>query len=135
MSLLNFERRRNMSELVTKLRKTGDLSDSVSIRWGYGKIDAIAAVKKALEYVSISPIVSDTDITIYPNPANNRIYIDYDKDENIDVFVYNIDGKCIMQMPDMSVRELNVQQLAAGVYFIKVKLSNTVITKKMIIAK
>ena len=116
--------------------KTGDLSDSTSVRWGYGKIDAMAAVEKALEYVSIQqPIVSTPDITIYPNPTKDRIYIDYGKDENIDVYIYTIDGKCLMQVSDMSTKELDVQHLSAGIYFIKIKMLDNVITKKMIITK
>ena len=113
--------------------KTGDLSDSVSVRWGYGKVDAVAAIEKALEYVSIDNIVETKNVVVYPNPANSRININYNGDEPISVYLYGIDGKCLIQK--RNVRELDVQRIPVGIYLLKIKTAEDVITKKIMIAK
>ena len=115
--------------------KTGDLSDSVSVRWGHGKIDGMAAIEKALEYVSIAPIYSSSDIAICPNPAKNKIYIDCDENKTIDVYIYTIDGKCLIKKENTSVREFNVQNLSEGMYFMRIKMNADVITKKLVIIR
>lgn len=112
--------------------KTGDLTDSVSVRWGHGKINGVAAIEKAFEYLSIDASISqDNDIAIYPNPAQSYFNIDYSAEEPIDVFVYSIDGKCLLEMSDTNVRKIDTQRLPKGIYLLRIQTSTNVITKKL----
>ena len=101
--------------------KTGDLTDSVSVRWGHGKIDAREAIKRALELVSINPIASTESFLIYPNPAQNKIFIDYKEEGFVNISLYSIDGKCMLEKVNTMDKELNVGHLPKGVYLLKMQ--------------
>lgn len=113
--------------------KTGDLTDSVSVRWGHGKIDAREAIKRALELVSINPIASTESFLIYPNPAQNKIFIDYKEEGFVNISLYSIDGKCMLEKVNTMDKELNVGHLPKGVYLLKMQTKTDVLTKKLLI--
>jgi len=79
--------------------------------------------------------LSNTNIKIYPNPTNNKYTIE--SNENIvRIQLIDISGKQVKNnLVDGLSHELNVQNLPAGMYFIKVYTGNNVITKKVQIAR
>jgi len=71
-------------------------------------------------------------INIYPNPVNNILYIENNK--NIDIVkitVYNILGKVVLIKKNI-FNQLNLSVLKSGILFVKIETENGTITKKII---
>jgi len=98
--------------------RTGDIPDTGSYRWGWGKIHAWKAVRMA--YAGINEHESKSDILIYPNPAKDYIYfIDGLETNQMIVNVYNTYGSMVLsQKPD--TKFLDVSKLKSGIYFIEI---------------
>lgn len=87
-----------------------------------------------IEKIRIDNLHSASNISIYPNPANEQIRIEGDKNELSSLQVFNVIGNDVSNMVvKIEVSELqfilNTSQLPDGVYFIKTKTT----TKKVYI--
>ena len=72
-------------------------------------------------------------LSLYPNPVTNgKVYISSKNDLEKEVIVFNVLGKKVIQT-HLSSRELNVADLAPGVYIIKISEENASATRKLII--
>ena len=72
-------------------------------------------------------------LTIYPNPANSgKIFISTKSSLDKKVEIYNVLGKKVLDTVITS-KEVNVSQLEAGVYIIKIKEGDASATRKLII--
>jgi len=69
-------------------------------------------------------------ISIYPNPFNNYINIENNNVKIIELSIIDINGKVILQSKNCN--KLNTEKLRAGIYFCKIKTSNTIIVNKLI---
>jgi len=79
--------------------------------------------------VSINKQVSSPDITIYPNPVSEVLYLDMGKQYvEITVAVKNVNGQTINTFTFSNQRRIaiNVQKLSRGVYFIHAMLDNDI---------
>jgi hypothetical protein len=76
------------------------------------------------------PELSDTQLSIYPNPATEVININTDL-ELMKVELFDILGKRVFDAG--STNQLKVDQLKSGMYFLKIHTTNGKITKKVII--
>lgn len=72
-------------------------------------------------------------LTIYPNPTNTgKIYITTKSSLDKKVEIFNVLGKKVLESVTTS-KEVNVSQLEAGVYIIKIKEGEASATRKLII--
>ncbi len=87
--------------------------------------------------VAVSTIDLENDITVYPNPANDFIYIDPPLRQSIQqLSLYSFDGKLLLTQTFPHIDQLATKGLANGVYFLKLHLANHQnLTKKIIIQK
>ena len=85
------------------------------------------------EYDYINESIIDNNINIYPNPAENEIHIS-SEDRIEEVTIYNVNGQQTIVNGQQSTSEsiINISSLNAGVYFIKIKTDNQIITKPFI---
>ena len=114
---------------------TGQLNDNCSLRWGYGKVDAMAAVKKALETVSIHhPEAASGKLAVYPNPAKHSVFVDSGAEGDEEVQVYGLDGRLLINGRTHG-KMLDVSQLGQGIYIIKVSSESFSGTAKLVIAR
>ena len=80
--------------------------------------------------VDVSENTSESVINLYPNPANN--YINISSDEKIDqIEIYNLRGKKMAGFSEFD-KGINIEKLPVGIYFIKLKTEEGLITKKFI---
>ncbi len=70
---------------------------------------------------------------VYPNPTNGDIvYINTKNNAEISSMrIYDVSGKLVLQQTNPS-KEINIQQVQQGVYFLKLQIGNQTVTKKLI---
>lgn len=103
--------------------KTGPLvaNDSADIRWGWGKIDALRAIKAAISSVSIQQAEQyRLPLHVYPNPATGKMTINTGCGEKMTAKILSVDGRTVMQMPITQEATLDVSNWPKGVYILRV---------------
>lgn len=74
------------------------------------------------------------NVSLYPNPASTVLNLK--NAENANILVYDILGKLILSQENISMDEqINVANLQAGTYFMKISKDNLVTTKRFLISK
>ncbi|MDC8000788.1 T9SS type A sorting domain-containing protein [Aequorivita todarodis] len=74
------------------------------------------------------------DVVLYPNPASTTINLSNAENANIQVF--DILGKLILSQENIPMdAQINVSQLQAGTYFMKISKDNLVTTKRFLISR
>jgi beta-glucanase (GH16 family) len=82
------------------------------------------------EIVSIEDNFNNT-MRVYPNPANDRIYVTADVIPS-SLVVYDVFGQLILRKVT-DTNSIDVSSLNSGVYFIEVNLNNEKVVKKVIV--
>ncbi|MFD2434034.1 BspA family leucine-rich repeat surface protein [Mesonia maritima] len=87
-------------------------------------------------YIEVKQLSVKTElnkqITIYPNPTKNILNIEIKNHQEIEkIKVYNIEG-VTLQIIQENRKQLNVENLSAGIYFIKITTDRGVVTKRLI---
>ncbi len=74
-----------------------------------------------------------TELKLYPNPSSDLLFIELSKNEPIkSITFFNVSGAIVKQFnPDES--SINVKELNAGSYFLQVKTSQGIHSKKVLI--
>ena len=96
--------------------QVGDPSEDVSgfdPYYGYGRLNA----KNALSHPVLSIDNFELGISLYPNPADNILFIKGNKN-SVNVSIYNILGKEVLSI--MNTNNIDVKALPKGVYIIKI---------------
>lgn len=104
--------------------ETGPLHerDSVSDAWGYGKVDAFAAVNEALARVDINTADEQwfaKSLQLFPNPATNQVTILTGRANPEQVVLYTIDGRRVMEETITREGVINLSQLHRGIYVVR----------------
>ena len=94
--------------------------------YGYGRVDALAAVEAALALIEVSTEEeSETStLVLYPNPVRDQLYIKLEHHYQKTQFaIYDTHGKLVVlrnyDVSDPLIR-VNVSQLPSGIYFYKI---------------
>ncbi|MCF6184364.1 MAG: T9SS type A sorting domain-containing protein, partial [Bacteroidales bacterium] len=74
--------------------------------------------------------IPENTVKIYPNPASDFIIIN--QKNNFDVFIYDINGKLILQQNN-SKNRINISNLESGFYVVSVKNKNGDIKRSIFI--
>lgn len=102
--------------------KTGPLlaRDSASVRWGWGKINALHAVNAAIARVSIQTAEENRlPLHIMPNPACDQVRINTGCGEPQTLHIYGIDGREVMQLPVATEATIDVTGWPRGIYILR----------------
>jgi hypothetical protein len=73
--------------------------------------------------------IDNVEINIYPNPAKN--FINIDKEGK--VFIYDIQGKLQISEQNFFGGKINISNLKAGIYVVKIISEEKIYTKKLIV--
>lgn len=99
---------------------TGTIVAPGNTKWGMGKINAYAAVKLALNTLSLDEHGNTSSFLLYPNPASNVLHILNMNDLPVSqVSVISMDGKIMDVHPDEDAIDLS--GLSNGFYFLKIQ--------------
>ena len=76
------------------------------------------------ESTSVSVEEVNSEISIYPNPVKDNIYVNGEFDK---IKVYNVFGKLVFEGND---KVINTKNLSSGIYIINLNSNNNIVTKK-----
>ena len=102
------------------------------------RIDAIELLDKTL---SVTNNVVNTDFKLYPNPTSSDLFIDVSNDTNssIAIEIINLLGQTIFKKDRITSTEsgyqkikLPISHLNKGTYFARVRVNNTISTKRFV---
>ena len=80
------------------------------------------------ESTSVSVEEYNSEISIYPNPVKDNIYVNGEFDK---IKLYNVFGKLVFEGTD---NVINTKNLSNGIYIINLNSKNNIITKKVTIS-
>ncbi|MBC8046345.1 MAG: T9SS type A sorting domain-containing protein [Fimbriimonadaceae bacterium] len=98
---------------------------------GTETVTRVAYQDSARIITGIQNVISEDDFLVYPNPATDRINISYSGSFITEIRIYDVSGKLIREYPYSN--ELNISDLEAGVYFVKLYSENKLIAQKKMI--
>lgn len=114
-----------LKETAIKDLNTGTIPATGSTTWGFGKINAYAAVKKALETTGIFHQPSALEGIVYPNPGNGNYSLRYSSEKSVTLLLqaWDVTGKQILTesvpvQPGTNSFRVNLGVQPAGTYFI-----------------
>ncbi|MGN6477489.1 MAG: S8/S53 family peptidase [Flavipsychrobacter sp.] len=110
-------------------------------KWGWGKINAYGAVKRAFETSSIHDKTHTlTGCTLFPNPSNGRFIIDYmaSSAQVLTVNIYSITGALVASEKwpverGENAKDFNFAYLQKGIYLTKIGSKDIEVTIKTIV--
>lgn len=112
---------------------TGAIGDTGSVYWGWGKINALKAVKRSLELVNINEYNQENRCVLYPIPASDKVYCLFDDQfKPTTVEIYNITGQKIRTQILSGEKVIDVSSLH-GIYILRFIGDNTIVNKKILI--
>jgi len=77
--------------------------------------------------------IDDNKINIYPNPASDFIIVDFPDYSNKEFSLYNNTGQLLHKEMANKQIKLNLNNLCAGIYIIKIKTEEQIISRKIIV--
>ncbi len=118
-------------------KNTGDLSANGDYTWGFGKVNAIEAVKEAERLIQFYR--PDENGYVWPNPTLNSLNFFAEEmgfDDMLECKLYSTSGKLVMssQIGLHQNAKLNVADLPNGLYILRV-YGDSVYTHKVLIAR
>lgn len=93
----------------------------------------------AVFYVGIDEIenqLSSSDFEVYPNPANDILYIkaDLGKDKLVQADVYTLTGELLKSFTNTeNLTPMDISDLSDGFYFLKVQIGKSTVSKKFVV--
>ncbi len=120
----------------------GNLFERNSRNDGWNNLGACGNAARSLAPGEIAQLAKSTNITIYPNPAKDILHIEANHLTSTltNIVIKDMNGRILKTIlpqknPNkLSIKQtINVDHLAAGVYFIQMVNSNKIVTKKFFI--
>tara|TARA_R110000787_G_scaffold136193_6_gene248690 strand:- start:1945 stop:4428 length:2484 start_codon:yes stop_codon:yes gene_type:complete len=75
------------------------------------------------------------DVQLYPNPANDKITLNFNKGTEADFSIFDLLGKLVIYQPNVSISQshtIDISKLNNGVYFVRINSDAGTITKKLV---
>lgn len=110
--------------------QTGPLHerDSISDIWGWGKVNALAAVNEALAHVDIREADEEwfaKSLQAYPNPATGQVTVLTGRHTPETVSIYSVNGTLVLSQQIVMEGVIDITQLPHGIYIVKSGARNT----------
>lgn len=125
-------------DILTQTAYNDSFTETAGVlRFGYGKVNAYQAVLMALNVVGVEDRMpeAETRYTIFPNPTYSDCYVTaVTESQQILCNIYDFSGRMVyQQMLAPGVNYLNVQNLPAGCYLLRLQDNQQVVTRKLIV--
>jgi subtilisin family serine protease len=110
--------------------KTGSIPATGSVEWGFGKVNAYAAVKEASRLLSVSDAPVYADVAVYPTLAEHTLYIKEEQRMPHTFSIFDING---MRVLNGTVEtQISIQNLLPGTYILHLNSKKGFGVKKFI---
>jgi Leucine-rich repeat (LRR) protein len=76
--------------------------------------------------------VTLTEIKLYPNPVQNKLFIDFGQNKVIQIEVLNVSGQVVQSIMNNNVKSIDVSSLNQGIFILKVQTENGISTNRFI---
>jgi serine protease AprX len=125
-------------------QQCGDIpgSEVPNNTYGFGRVDALAAVQAAIALIETSTEDSHTTsaIKVYPNPVNDKLIIDLTEAiGKVSISLIDIQGQILLSETwdtnSKAVYEMNVSDLPAGFYLYHISVGDTMLHGKVVKAE
>lgn len=131
-------------ELISEIKSYEESSAVVDYHYMDEDVSALGDVYYYLRQIDLNGSYTDYDIksvkfekslvvSAYPNPANNRLYINSDGVEDADITLYNSMGVRVMKLQSSLPLEIDVSTLRMGIYTMVVESENSIQTIRQVI--
>ena len=103
--------------------------------YGFGRVDALAAVKKALLYRKVSKVVDNQSIIkVFPNPFSSEItFYTEGVFGVIQLDIFNLNGQSVFSTKqNTAVFSVVLPNLASGIYFYRLNTEGVHLSGKLI---
>jgi minor extracellular serine protease Vpr len=107
-----------LQESAREDSNTGIIPPLGSTRWGFGKVNALEAIRCTINLADLSENQFDK-ILIYPNPSSDYVTISSSNYSGNLIFT-DINGKILQQIPYLKETQLDISGNSKGIYFIQV---------------
>jgi hypothetical protein len=118
---------------------TGEIGQEGHLRWGWGKANALAAVKAAELLTHINtPSSLDFQMSIYPNPAHDLVTVQLGAhpQKAFMAEIVDLQGRTVFKQQHAANQiQLSVSDLSAGVYLVLVHNAEGYSAAKLIISR
>lgn len=111
--------------------RTGDLPDTGSTRWGWGKVHAWRAIDH-IQGNKLTPYTAN-GIYVFPNPACDHISVFSECEAHVTVRIYTITGKLLYEEVLVSQNIISLQSIEPGLYLLQAEQSNNVAYFKIVV--
>ncbi len=90
--------------------------------------------------VGIDETMNNAVLAIYPNPSTGQFTLDLTADDVVNVIILNTVGEVVFSMNNLSVKgqlstSIDLDNLAEGIYYLKLEGNNTNTIEKIVIAR
>ncbi|MFN3917991.1 MAG: S8/S53 family peptidase [Flavobacteriales bacterium] len=121
---------------------TGQIGINGTNDWGWGKANALAAVKAATILSSIKEIqLVDSYYNLYPNPAQNQVTLDNSQhplNESVSLEIYTLNGRLVKQLIIPSYTPtyvLSLDDFSNGMYLLQFRTNKAIFFNKLMVNK
>ena len=98
--------------------------------WGWGKVSAQNAVKRAVDLIGLDEIKEDLIFDVYPNPAKEVLNIYTSKEINL-IEIFDLLGRKQISIKGNSI-QIDISSLKRGIYIVSIDLESKVLKRKII---
>ena len=134
MGIYPFEDYQNYSPYIhTGNDMIGPSVNSFEMSQRYAQMNiACVSTLAILDTESVEENIANNNVAMFPNPAKNELTIASEFNGNNEVQIINSVGQVVKEFSFMNETTVNIDELNAGVYFVKVIGENTT-TKKLVV--
>lgn len=104
--------------------------------YGYGRIDALNAVRLAQDYFppTASSRLPDPSFLIYPNPVRDMVHLSNRTNQSAAIRIYDTQGKLILEfsLKGLENKEIAISKLYSGLYFVRIESGNGIMVRKLL---
>ncbi|MBS1536972.1 MAG: T9SS type A sorting domain-containing protein [Bacteroidetes bacterium] len=81
--------------------------------------------------------LAENSVEVYPNPNNSTFTVNFNNSHYKTITIFDVFGKKVLNLYNVSGNsaQINLPEVRSGVYYIQINSSNSMITKKVFIAK
>ena len=102
--------------------KTGTIPATGSVEWGFGKVNALAAVKEASRLLSVTDAPIFNNVNVYPTLATDVLNISNEEGKQFTYKIFGLNG--MMVQSGATQNQISISTLPKGTYILHLR-SNT----------